>query len=151
MLKVHLRLITLDDLTNKESIRRLRDWRKKNKFAYPGNYKITTQSIKDWLFEYVLSDMNRFLCWVVVEGEIIGHIGCKNIKKNSVEIDNVSRGVEKYSGAMGSALQILVETYSDRKVWLNVLPNNLHAINFYKRNGFKEKGIKNNFLIMVYE
>lgn len=133
------------------SIERLKKWRIKNRFAYSGNYEITHDSVRKWLQEFVLDKSDRILYWVVVNGQYIGHMGLNSIKKDSVQIDNVARGVSKYKGIMHKALQTLIEANSEKKIWLKVLPNNQHAIDFYKENGFKEEKIEEDFLIMLYE
>lgn len=150
MLNISLRLITHRDLTDYESIKLLKDWRKKNQFAYVGNYKVTHKSIKKWLKESVLDNPDRFLFWVIVDGRKIGHIGVKNIRKNSIEVDNVARGVEGHKGAMSNALKQIVNMYSGYRIWLRVLPNNFHAIAFYINNDFKTYKYGEDFDYMVY-
>ncbi len=150
MSKIVLRLITKADF-NYQSIKRLKEWRIKNRFAYVGNYKITHASIKKWLQESVLDNPDRFLFWVITNNEYIGHIGIKNIKASSIEIDNVSRGVSNHKGAMHEALQMLIDAYSFYRIWLRVLPDNIHAIKFYERNGFEIIGKMDQFTLMKYE
>ena len=151
MSKVALQLITQTNLNNYEDIKRLKEWRKKNQFAYVGNYKVTHKSIKKWLKESVLENPDRFLFWVIADGEKIGHIGIKNIRKNSIEVDNVGRGVEGYKGAMSEALKILINMYQKYLAWLRVLPNNTHAVRFYLKNGFKTYKNDGLFDYMMYE
>lgn len=150
MSKVALRILNNADL-DYQSVKLLKDWRIKNRFAYLGDYKITHASVKKWLKESVLDNPDRFLFWVVVNGERVGHIGVKSLKRNSVEIDNVSRGIDKYKGAMSQALQYLVCAYLGYRIWLRVLPDNIHAIKFYERNGFEVIGKVGEFLKMEYE
>ena len=79
--------------------------------------------------------------------EYIGHMGIKT----SIEIDNVSRGIEKHKGAMHEALGILLDMYSGNQIWLQVLPKNKHAIAFYGRNGFRVTGKEGPYITMTYE
>lgn len=132
-MQITLKLVTKADL-NHQSLKKLKDWRLKNRFAYVGKYKITEASIKKWLKKYVLESDDRILYWVVVDGKYIGHIGLTNIKLNSAELCDVSRGVDGYPGAMHEAMQLLIGPY--KKISLRVLADNHHAITFYERNGF---------------
>ncbi len=147
MSKVVLRLITKADLADDKAIERLKEWRIKNRSAYVGNYKITYESIKKWLKKHVLDNPNRTLFWVMVGKDYIGHVGIKN----SIEIDNVSRGVGKHKGAMHEALEVLLDMYSGNEIWLQVKPDNKHAIAFYEKNGFKVTGKEGPYITMFYE
>lgn len=148
---ISLRLVTFEDFNSYESISLLKKWRIANKAAYVGDYKVTYSSMKFWLLNSVLSDTRRFLFWVLADKKRIGHIGIKNLKPSSVEIDNVIRGEKAKKGAMHEALKILMSAYPEKRIWLRVLPENTHAIEFYKRNGFKITGKKSPFLVMTHE
>lgn len=149
MSKIALRLITTDDL-NYQSIKRLKEWRKKNKFAYLGDYKITHKSVEHWLWNSLLYEDSRFLFWIIVSGEYVGHVGVKNIKRNSIEIDNFARGEAKHKGVMHEALKMITDAYFDKKIWLQVVETNKHAIEFYLRNKFKITGQKGKLIQMEF-
>jgi len=149
-MQIGLIKITEKDLCYR-SIKRLKDWRIKNKSAYLGTYEITQQSVRKWLKECVLDKKDRILYWVMADRIYVGHMGLNNIKVNSVEIDNVSRGVDKYKGIMHTALQMLIDDNRKERVYLRVLRENKHAIEFYEKNRFKREKFADEFLIMRYE
>jgi len=127
--------VTRFDIARQSNLAKLRDWRIKNRFAYVGDYPITSKSIKTWLEDYVLSRADRNLYWVIVNGKKIGTLGENNITKNSMELSDVSRGDDAYRGAMHLALESLIAPYSI--VTLKVRADNDHAIQFYLRNNFR--------------
>jgi RimJ/RimL family protein N-acetyltransferase len=129
-----LKLVTEVDTYSHESLKRLSEWRIKNRFAYKGNYEITIESITAWLEDYVLNNPKRALYWVWVDGTIIGTIGLTNIEVDSAELCDVSRGINIYKGSMTEALNLLIAPY--KKITLRVLSDNEHAIQFYEKNGF---------------
>lgn len=155
MFQVKLERIT-KTITDEE-IKLLIEWRKKNAFAYATRPEITLRSMNWWLGNHVFNK-KRYLYWVVVNGEKIGHMGLYNFKDDSCEIDNVSRGVEKYKGVMSEALNMLVQRARRRvkTIYLRVLEDNQHAIDFYAQNGFKylrkvEATENKKFVKMIYE
>jgi hypothetical protein len=144
-----LREVTIDDYNDYNALRRLRDWRIKNRFAYVGDYEITTSSIRKWLKSYVLDNPHRHLYWILINGEYIGHIGKIDDPEDYLvmELSDVSRGKDKFPGMMAWALNTLTWTYET--VTLKVRDDNTHAIEFYEKNGYK--GVRKEGPYRVYE
>lgn len=79
------------------------------------------------------------------KSRLIGHIGLFtfNFRSNSCEIDNVVRGdKENLKGVMSFALKSLInwsaKKLKPKHLYLRVLDDNKRAIDFYRRNGFKD-------------
>ena len=144
----HLRPITKSTYHNKGEIKLLAKWRDENFFAYPSQFKVTYEGTQRWVQKAVLENETRILFFIDPLGKAskpFGHIGLAtfNFRNNSCEIDNVVRGDKKaLKGIMTYALSALVTwvrcTLQPSHIFLRVLSDNDHAINFYKRNNFKE-------------
>jgi len=124
----------------------LAKWREENYFAYPTKFKVTLAGTQKWLKEQVLDNPSRLLFLVVDQcGKWIGHVGlgdCLNYGR-SIMLDNIVRGDKTHArGIMSEAVIELAEwarkMFLPTKVYLKVLDDNSHAIDFYKRLGFIE-------------
>lgn len=122
----------------------LTKWREENAFAYPTKFKVTVDGTKKWLKEQVLDNPSRILFLVVdKQGKWIGHVGladCLNDER-SIMLDNILRGEKERAPGLMSEAVIELADWARRmflpvKIYLKVLDNNSHAINFYKRLGF---------------
>lgn len=122
----------------------LSNWRAANQTAYPTRFPITDVGTAKWLRERLLDVEDRILFLVLDKhGYRIGHLGfasCLN-DKGLMEIDNVVRGVTSQSkGLMSLAISTLLEwartTIGPNGFVLRVFADNVHAIEFYRKNGF---------------
>lgn len=127
-------------------INELSNWRKENEFAYPAQFDITYEGTKKWLKNAVIDNDDRILFFIIDKlGNRIGHIGFANCNsdKSELEIDNVLRGSKTYDkGIMTLALKAIIDWAESillvKRITLKVLSDNDHAIEFYKKNNFKE-------------
>lgn len=130
--------------TDNELITKLSHWRTENAFAYPTQFRVTTAGTKSWLRK-LLDTRERILFLVVNRhGKYVGHLGFANAINDEleIEIDNVVRGVKDVcSGIMSNALKSLLnwaeEILGPHKIYLRVMDDNSHAIEFYGKSGFK--------------
>lgn len=130
-------------------IARLADWREANSSAFPSRFPVTHAGTASWLRSKVLDVDDRLLFLVADRrGYPIGHMGFANAVNDAMalELDNVVRGVpDAEPGLMGEALAAMLdwaeETFRPRSVYLRVLADNQHAIDFYTRLGFRADGL----------
>lgn len=121
----------------------LAEWRKEHIYAYPTRSIITTSGTRNWLEKAVLNNDQRMLFWIVDSSlQRIGHIGIvHDVKSNSLEVDNVLRGINDITpGLMMAALlrieAIVEEEFSVSEIFLRVLESNSHAVDFYQKNDY---------------
>ena len=129
-----------------ELIKKLTNWRNKNVHVYPTQFVATIQSTKIWLKDRLLAIDDRMLFLIVDnQGKVVGHIGFNGCNNNDFlfEIDNVVRGESTAAkGIISAGMFALIEwarkTLNVDGFFLRVMDDNTQAINFYKRNGFRE-------------
>jgi perosamine synthetase len=132
---------------DEELLRNLTEWRNVNVEVYPTQFLATIESTRSWMIDRLLNVADRILFLVVDNhGKVVGHIGfngCHN-DRFYFEIDNVVKGSESSEkGLFSKALITLIEwarkTVNVDGFFLRVMDDNLHAIEFYKRNHFYEE------------
>lgn len=129
-------------------IKLLNDWRKTNQKWFPSQFPVTIKRTRIWAKEQVMDKPDRILYFIKENSEKtpIGHMGLYRFdyKKQSLEIDNVIRGIESDNtrGIMTDALNALIgwtkENIKPKKIFLTVFSDNAKAIALYKRAGFVE-------------
>lgn len=133
-------------LTDDNLIEDLTKWREENNFAYPTQFRVTTDGTKTWLKAQVIDNENRLLFLVINKyGQRIGHVGFANAisSDQSIEADNIVRGEKsKNYGIMRDAMESLLDwvenNLNPNQVYLRVFSDNENAIRFYKKIGFIE-------------
>jgi perosamine synthetase len=129
-----------------ELLRKLTEWRNENVDAYPTQFVATIESTTAWMEDRLLAVKDRVLFLIAdSQGKAVGHIGFNNCCLNpfEFEIDNVVRGDRTaIKGIVSKAMIALMEwarkTLNVGQFSLRVMDDNLHAIEFYKRNEFVE-------------
>ncbi len=132
--------------TDDALISRLAAWREATAFAFPTRFPVTTAGTANWLRKHLLEVDDRVLFLVLDRhGRAIGHLGFANSLNDALEmeIDNVVRGLpDSEPGIMGRALETLIdwaeEVIGAQRIFLRVLSDNSHAIDFYHRHGFTD-------------
>lgn len=130
-------------------IAKFADWREANSSAFPSRFPVTHAGTASWLRSKVLDVDDRLLFLLTDRrGYPIGHMGFANAVNDamSLEVDNVVRGVPGAEpGLMGEAMTAMLdwaeEMFRPRSVYLRVLTDNQHAIEFYTRLGFRGDGL----------
>jgi RimJ/RimL family protein N-acetyltransferase len=130
--------------TSPEYISLFGQWRKENPVGFASIFEISDKRTTFWLDDILLKREDRIL--FVIQSEVgtpLGHIGLSsfNFENKCCEIDNVVRGIKKCKpGMMSFALEAIIEwgkkTLEVDNIFLRVLKDNLHAIEYYERNGF---------------
>jgi perosamine synthetase len=121
-------------------------WRAANAEAYPTRFPVTIGGTASWLRSKLLDVEDRLLFLVLDRhGHPVGHLGYANCLNDrlEMEIDNVVRGVAGAApGIMAHAMRTVLdwaeETIGPRGIFLRVLSDNRHAIEFYRRLGFSD-------------
>ncbi len=132
--------------TDANLVSKLASWRAENAFAYPSQFPVTIEGTASWLRSRLLDVEDRLLFLVLDQhGEPIGHLGYASSvnDQGEMEIDNVVRGVEGIqpgimSLAMNSVISWAEELIGPQRICLRVFSDNEHAINFYRKLGFKD-------------
>ncbi len=126
-------------------IEMLSKWREENYFAYPSQFPVTNAGTASWLRSKLLDVKDRILFLVLDKnGRPVGHLGYASSINDQMEmeIDNVVRGEKETSpGIMGLAMDALLdwaqEMIGPKEVFLRVFSDNEHAVNFYRKLGFR--------------
>ncbi len=132
-------------LNNDFIIKKLCEWRNKNSKFFIPNKKTNISKTKIWMKKNLLDVDDKILFLVLKNGKNpIGHIGFANClnKEMNFEIDNVVKGEsDENKSIFSDVLQELMswasQTFYINKFTLKVMPNNIRAINFYKKNNFE--------------
>lgn len=142
--KYNLILITKDCVNNKNIIRLLAKWRKKNQFWFQAQFKVTIQGTKIWLEKKVIDTPDRLLFLINVNNNFIGHFGFFRFNFNNFicDIDNVVRGGPGYPGIVQNGLEYLMKwgkkNLDIKNYTLETTSDNLRALNLYAKLGFTE-------------
>jgi RimJ/RimL family protein N-acetyltransferase len=134
---------------DREIVATLARWREQNSRWYPTQFRVTLAGTAAWLRAQVLDVEDRILFLVAGQsGGPVGHLGLANALNDgrAVKVDNVMRGVaDCQPGLLGVALRALLDWAGQalvpRRIYLPVFSDNLHAIHFYRRLGFREDGL----------
>lgn len=128
----------------------LTEWRNTNVNIYPSRFVATRESTQRWLRDRLLATEDRMLFLIYDRfANLVGHIGYAScfseieLGKAVAEIDNVVRGVKGVQpGIMATAMNTLVRWAQEKllvdEIFLRVLADNSHAVDFYRRNNFVE-------------
>jgi len=145
-----LRPITADFRTAiPECAMLLSRWRLQNPTLSPTRFTITAERTEKWLDSLVIGNPDRVLFLVQdSDGNCIGHMGFAgfDFDQKSAAVDLVVRGEQGGApGLMGYALHALIRwgkaELGLRRIGLEVLWDNDHAIAFYMRCGFLRQGL----------
>ncbi len=125
----------------------LAKWRSEAK-TFHNKFNVTFESTERWMRKLLLDVPDRILFLVLNRhGYPIGHMGFANALNNEclMEFDNVIRGVpEQDPGLMSVATKALLgwakKTFQPSGFYLRTLDDNEHAIQFYKKLGFRQDG-----------
>ena len=124
---------------------RLGQWRRENSFAFPGRSPVTPEWAATWLRADVLDDAGRIIFLVLDRfGHTVGHVGLAAGDDLALEVTDVVRGEKTVQpGLMSAAVAGLLgwaeDCFRPARFHLRV-PENLHAIRFFERAGFRSAG-----------
>ena len=122
-------------------------WRTANPIGFANVFENNSSKTENWFDNVLLPREDRILFVIhSIEDIPLGHIGLStfDFDNRSCEIDNVVRGVKDgHKGIMSCATTSLIawgkRVLKLNDIYLRVLSDNLHAIEFYKRNRFAEQ------------
>jgi perosamine synthetase len=124
---------------------RLAQWRRENAFACSGRDAAGDGWAAAWLRAEVLDDPGRILFLVLDRfGHTVGHAGLAARDDLALEVTDVVRGEKTVQpGLMSAAVAGLIAWAEDcfRPARIGVrVPENLHAVRFFERAGFRPAG-----------
>jgi perosamine synthetase len=132
------------DKSDEVKISLLAEWRAAHEYAYPTRFPVTFDGTKSWLSKAVVDNNSRLLFWVTdLHLRPLGHLGLiYDELSNSLEIDNVLRGVPDVPGIMAASM-LRIERFAEQEfsvdtLSLRVLGSNSRAVAFYKALGYEE-------------
>jgi RimJ/RimL family protein N-acetyltransferase len=143
----YLRPITKDYLeTIPKCVELMSKWRIENPTIGTGTFVVTHERTQRWLDNLVINNYDRIIFLIMdFAGNYLGHIGLAAFQydKRSAEIDSVLRGVKHIiPGMMQFCMNTIMEWGKKilllQEICLKVFADNIHAINFYERCGFKQ-------------
>lgn len=123
----------------------LRYWRNEHYDKFKQRRTFTYEEHSNW-YEKVYKNKQRLgqeIMYVVeVDDELVGSLGITNIKDHEAEVSRVVSSLEhEGKGYMRDAMEKLIEgavSTGMRRLYLDVLLDNIRAINFYKKLDFEE-------------
>lgn len=127
-----------------EYIPLINKWRTENTIGFANVFENTISKTENWFDNILLPREDRILFVIHSINDIpLGHIGLSsfNFDDKSCEIDNVVRGIkENYEGIMSCVTTSIItwakQTLKIEDVYLRVLSDNTHAVEFYEKNSF---------------
>ena len=119
-------------------------WRTENPIGFTNVFENNHNKTENWFDNVLLPREDRILFVIhSLKDEPLGHIGLStfNFDDKSCEIDNVVRGIKDgHQGIMSCATSSLItwskECLKINDVYLRVLSDNIHAVQFYEKNNF---------------
>lgn len=119
-------------------------WRKTYMNFFFKQFTSSKESMIGYLKNLSIGKGNRIFFAIYVDKTLVGHIGLKNITKNSAELDNIIRGE---TGGPSNLMLLSEKTLlywaffilDLKKVNAKVMSNNLMALNLHEELGFKLK------------
>ena len=149
----NMTLKLIDENITPEEIRLLGKWRKKVQPAWGETFKITFKGTEKWIHG-IIDNPTKMLFFVMVKDKPIGHVGFDStgVDLDECFIGNIIRGKGKSDGSMIEAIKTLITIGKKfgHNVCLKTQKNNIRAIQFYKKIGFRVYERINNDLIMKY-
>ena len=92
-----------------------------------------------------IHDDNSLMFKASIDKKIIGFLFCKFDKNiNNIHINSIAIDEDFRENGYGTELINYIKKYN-QNITLNVMQTNLIAINFYKKNGFKVKELRENY------
>jgi RimJ/RimL family protein N-acetyltransferase len=139
-----LRPVTSDCLQNQAEIRMITDWRRASEDWFTSQFPVSEDGTREWIRNQILHADDRILFIIEdMEQNPIGHVGFCHYdqEKQTCEYDNLVRG-RKGQFAIFYAL-LAFGDWSFRvldlqKAYLNVLADNIRALQIYQNLGFEE-------------
>jgi len=140
----NLILLTSDCALNRNLMKLIGCWRKKNEIWFLSQFKVTTERTTKWFEERVIGTPDRLLFIIKANDKYIGHVGLFrfDFENKTCEIDNIVRGEPENHGIMGNAVLHMMEwgkkNLDIKNYSLKVLSDNEKAKRLYERLGFSE-------------
>ena len=121
-------------------------WRKQAMSMFLAQFESTYGRTRSYLENLAISDQNRILFLIMIEGRIAGHIGFSNIRDREAELDNVMKSSQPViPGLMREASTALIDwgfrELDVRSIRLQVTSHNEPAQALYRRLGFKVESL----------
>ena len=90
------------------------------------------------------ASQNHFKIWKIEEDRIIGYVSFYQVK-DEVEIIKIGIIKSQQRNNYGSILIKEIKKLKIKKFFLEVSSENIQAVNFYVKNGFKEIGLRKGY------
>lgn len=139
---VELQKLSRDDCNSLEIVKDLTAWRSEHSSSFLSRFVPTQTRTSVWLTKTFVADPRNALYLIHENGKRTGHIGVRYASPQSIEIDNVLKGVQSGSKqTMSLALDLivsqLIKSNEEIIIFLRVLSNNFRARRLYEKAGFE--------------
>jgi Acetyltransferases, including N-acetylases of ribosomal proteins len=111
-------------------------WRNQFRESFLTQFTATPERTFHWLHNEVIARNDKILFLIIVNGEVVGHIGLTDITADNAEIDNVvntHRKKDFFYEVLRVVVQMCFDLMSIKKITIQYLSNNEIAVRAYRK------------------
>ena len=134
-------------LAEKRLIAEMATWRFASRKNFFAQFPYSPASMRSYLEGVSIGQPDSLLFMILQSSKFVGHLGLREVRETSVEIDSVMRGTYPSSrGLMHQALRTLLHLafvkLGVQQACLRALSTNIRARDLYETVGFRQVGLR---------